>query len=307
MLRRLLLTAALAVTTALVAPSTSHAQFQVTAAGLGGQLTGDSVNALVNPGQSVPIVSNLGGGINAIGAPGFITGSENSQGTAATISTPSVNAPPGSTSPNAFGLAANGGTLAGNNLGLTTAGVYIGGTFGSTQTPNSANLSTNTTAVVYNDTNAVQTLQITLTGHFTGPGSSPETLLVHEGVTVNYFADSFGDENNYSSSTDSIQSQGSAAGPSTTGLFSAGTFGVSTGTQNGNTQFVLNWTSGTSYTITQTFTITLGAGESVDFTGTMSAGVLYTPAPGGLILAVAGVPFLGLLRRRMGLVTPSVA
>jgi hypothetical protein len=55
--------------------------------------------------------------------------------------------------------------------------------------------------------------------------------------------------------------------------------------------------SGSStFTVTQFIYLDLGANSSADFTG---SSVVAAPAPAGLILAASGLPFFGLLRRRL--------
>lgn len=83
---------------------------------------------------------------------------------------------------------------------------------------------------------------------------------------------------------------------SDSGLVGPGGFAITNGDLG-------NFTGPFSITATITFTAT-GAGQSISGDGRVN---VLTPAPAGLILAASGLPFLGLLRRRLRRSEPATA
>jgi hypothetical protein len=126
------------------------------------------------------------------------------------------------------------------------------------------------------------TIKITDTG-FT---SSPLTLSSQIGGTMNGSLSSVRSQAFFDSSNKLF---GTGGTPSANQLF------TSSGPFSGSADFGV--TGGTPYSLTEIITITAGAGGGA---GSGDAGIV-APAPAGLVLALTGMPFLGLgvwLRRR---------
>jgi hypothetical protein len=107
------------------------------------------------------------------------------------------------------------------------------------------------------------------------------------------------------------EATGSSSSFAQTDLLVSGNFNSATGKDSLIVPFVPG--NDTPYTITQGFTITLPGDDvfNISAHGAISAfpggNLEIVPAPAGLILAATGLPFLGLLRRRMRRTDTTVA
>lgn len=309
MFRRCFLTAAAAVAIALVAPSISKAQFTVTVAGaanpssvgspsqiLGSQFSG-TINAAgtftLAPFPLTANVINLGS-ISGSGANPFQT-----------VTLPGLQPNPGSLN-TAVGLADLVNTIP--YVAGTTAGVYTSGTFSQSLSPSTGTVLTSTSNIIFNDTNAVETVTITVLGTFSGPGSGG-TYQVNDSLSENGFL-------NYTAPGGTPSDAGGVDVFTMTGSSpSAGVFSPSftvDGNSNGNGNTNNNsfsFSSGIPYTLQEQVTLTIAAGDYVQFNAKMTDFIVSAPAPSGLIMGLAGLPFLGFgyLRRRMERLTPKVA
>jgi len=301
MFRRCFLTAAAAVTIALVAPSTSKADFTVNVSGAippgGQQVTGESLIATrTSTGITLPPI-----GIGTVGALSGITGT--GTGNTLSLSFPALfsQSPVGSS----VGLA---GTTA-FPTSPDAAGVYVGATFAQSQGTAAASVTSTSTIYVLNNTNATETITITVNGAFTAPGTAGSLLNVVDKLTdlgfVNYGGAPAGGSD---AATDNISFFGTAISAPSLPV-SSGTLSFSGTAPVGSSFNNFLFTDNGTYSLQQTVTITLAAGNSVSFQARMDDSLVFAPAPSGLVMGLAGVPFLGLgfLRRRMGRVTPTVA
>jgi len=164
---------------------------------------------------------------------------------------------------------------------------------------------THTHTFVRNTDSVARTLTLTTSNVFILPLNVNMTLL--QSLAINNFLDSNGNSL-FGATSDSVSSVATAnPNLTTTPTLSFNSNGSGTTAPTSFTRTNL------FFTVTQEFTITLQAGEGVDFQ--VSAFVnsipcdnlLITPAPAGLILAATGLPFLGLLRRRLRRAEPTVA
>jgi len=327
MFRRCFLTAAAAVTIALVAPSTSRAQFTVLATGTSVPIAGssisvnDSTSGVTNPGGVPTVVQTVGssgsiavnggnpGVFNQSGNPGFLGVAFNQ----VAIGGGNINA----TGSNVIGLGLNPITGAGvttyvNAPTTAPAGVYVGAGMTQSQFPTSAGVTTSTNVVVWNDTSVTETISLVVTGTFTEPTGAGALLSVLNTVTDNaFYSGTSATPGSGNGAIDNLNFVGIGNG----GL--GGTSGSSTPINIGgpNPQalgpFSFTFVNGTtgSYTLSEHITLTLAAGDSVEFQASMGDQLVFAPAPSGLVMGLAGVPFLGLglLRRRLGRAVPTVA
>lgn len=173
-------------------------------------------------------------------------------------------------------------------------GILIGLRVTSTENSLQGNLSTTSLLTVFNSSGITQILTLTITNTFSAPGSAGTLVALHHDMTALTW---YNGENivNGSNPPSVISSQGmisDSGGSALTGILTAA--GSLPNAQSNQVQFLR---SDNSYDLTQTFTITLGAGQSVAFQGAVN--VTAVPAPAGLILAATALPFVGLLRRRL--------
>jgi hypothetical protein len=172
-------------------------------------------------------------------------------------------------------------------------GFRIGVNSVSSESPTQANMSTTSFLTVYNSSLVTQTLTLSITNTFTLPGAAGSLLVLNHRLTaIAWFNGT--DIAGASNPPSVISSEGiiSDSGGTVTTL----PLSVSGGVPVGLSNYALFLRSDGTYDLTQQFEITLGAGQSVQFQGSVNAVV---PAPAGLILAATALPFVGLLRRRL--------
>jgi hypothetical protein len=295
MFRRCFLTAAAAVAIALVAPSTSKADFTVTLQGLTGgqQITGGLLS--VTNSSTVGLLPPIG--VGTVGNLAGITGS--GSGANLSIAFPGLfqTSPVGA----AVGLA---GTTAFSGSS-DPAGVYVGATFSQSQSVSTASVISTSNIYVLNNTNSTETITLTVLGNFTLPGTAGSTLSVLDKLTDLGFQSFTGSA---PTSSDSISFFGTGDSPPD-GPVTSGTLSFTGADIVGSTFNNFSFADNGSYSLQQTVTITLAAGDAVSFQARMDDSVVTAPAPNGFIMGLAGIPFLGLglLRRRMGRAVPTVA
>jgi len=129
---------------------------------------------------------------------------------------------------------------------------------------------------------ATNTLKITvLDDTFTSPGLAGDTLSLTNYLKINSLTAGTGNKvTAYSNASPAL---------ATTGVLT----GTAAGYENSNS--ITYHRTGTPYSISQVFEVTLANGGSTSFVGTAS---VTTPVPSALILAAFGIPAFGLLRRR---------
>jgi hypothetical protein len=297
MFRRCFLTAAAAVAIALVAPSTSKADFTVTLQGLtGGQQISGNILSVTNSSTLglLPPFGNPGGTVGNLAG---ITGTGSGANLAIGFPSLSFTTPVG----NAVGLA---GTTPFSGSS-DPAGVYVGASFSQSQSVSTASVISTSNIYVVNNTSGTETITLTVLGNFTLPGSAGSTLSVLDKLTDLGFQSFTGTA---PTSSDSISFFGTADSPPD-GPVSSGTLSFTGADIVGSTFNNFSFADNGAYSLQQTVTITLAAGDAVSFQARMDDSVVTAPAPNGFIMGLAGIPFLGLglLRRRMGRAVPTVA
>jgi hypothetical protein len=297
------LTAAAAVTIALVAPSTSKADFSVNIQGQNNQVASEQLLVTNSSLFGLEPVIGIGTVGNLAGISGGGLGVGNLSITLPPISGvyPNLQQNQDPTKPTPVGLA---GTTAYSGDTVDAAGVYVGASFSQSESPTNANINSVTNEFVFNNTSASETITITVDGDFDAPGGIGSTLLVNSLVTYDA-SNSFTGGNGDAGDTVTYQAQSNSPN-----FAQSSTLSFSGGTTNGSGSNSFAFTNSTGiYALQQTFTVTLAAGDYVFFQAKMSDSILYTPAPSGWVMGLAGVPFLGLgfLRRRLGQAVPTVA
>jgi len=270
---RFLMAAFVAAIAALAGPATSQAAFTISASdGLGNSATiGDN-----NVGNT---------------SVGTVSGVSDTNPALSGITTPQILSTPGPV------------------VGQFTVGNFqIGVNVTSTSDASQSSFSTNTSTVIRNTGSSAATLTLTTSNVFILPLNV--NMQLTETLAVNVFRDKFGHVIGGLSTSDSV----SALATANPTFATTPTFTLS---QNGNANNLLSPVAFTRtslfFTVTQQFTILLQAGQSAEFNGSAFVSsipgdnLLITPAPAGLILAATGLPFLGLLRRRMRRTETTVA
>jgi hypothetical protein len=185
------------------------------------------------------------------------------------------------------------GILAGTSTpgAFDVNGVQIGLFSTSTQSALQASVSSTTAITVFNSSASTQTLTLTVasTG-FTLPGASGSIVTMTHALTIlNWYTGvDIVNTSNPPSTMSSIGTISDSGGSQSTGSLGSATLPFSASNSVGFTR------SAATFDLTQTFTITLGANQSVAFQG--SVNVNPVPAPAGLVLLASALPVLGLRR-----------
>jgi hypothetical protein len=299
MYRRCFLTAVVAVAAALVAPSTSKAQFTVNIQGTSGGVAGNSLNLLNAGGVLVPpglplTVNATAGGTTA----SLVNGTYG-------ISTPTFSTITGIPA-NAAYLFANAGVTSNPLTSGLAAGEYIGGSFGAGLIgANDLNVNTSSENYIYNNTNTATTITVSVTTPlFTTPGSAGSLIGVSVELDVLIFRNAAGTSVNSVPGSSITEIGSSSTGATTAPGITLTSVGNSVA---GSTGTFFSFTDPGAYSLTQSFTITLAAGASIEFQANMDAGAITAPAPTSLVTAAIGAPFVLLLRRRLVRPVPTLA
>lgn len=179
---------------------------------------------------------------------------------------------------------------------FTVGGVQIGVSASSLALASQASLSTTSDVVVRNTTTGRLTLTLTISeSAFTLPAGTGLMVLDHS-LTIDRFYRADGSAYGLGAATpNSVASVGSAS----PNAVSTAALSSSSAVFSGANGALFNRTA-TPYSLTQTFTVALNAGEAVKFQGTVST-TAAVPVPATALAALAALPVFGgagLFRRR---------